>query len=332
MPALWTPIFSDACIARAACNHSVTGLSTAFFRYDAIVVAHRHVWGFEFMLSLLDLTVEIAKVGNDRSWGTVAKSLQSHFPCMEFDTRNCEHITAENLLASIQRCHDSPGCGRGAWCLHSEKPRVLSALATHIEKASLPERVERRMKDSALAALDTITRPMLIVENDLTLVFANLFAEELIRVGQWMVRSGGLLKFYSSWFQARVVRQFALVKLHQFQDVQQQFLPMQLPNGERAELWMRQLSRPGDPVDNYLLSVTGISSNENAKLVLDHSLTPRQSELANHLLRGIALGSAAALMGISRNTAKDHLAGLFKLSNTSRQVDLIAWLTRQAIS
>jgi len=206
----------------------------------------------------------------------------------------------------------------------------LSALASHIEKTSLSERVERRARDSVLAALDTISRPLLIVENDLTLVHANLFAEELISAGQWMARYGGLLHFYSSWFQARVIRQFSLIKLKQVQNAEQLFLPMQLPNGIHAELWIRQLSRPGDREDNYLLSVAGISAKENAQLVRDHSLTPRQSELANHLLKGIALSSAAELMGISRNTAKDHLAVLFKLSNTSRQVDLVAWLTRQA--
>lgn len=52
-------------------------------------------------------------------------------------------------------------------------------------------------------------------------------------------------------------------------------------------------------------------------------LTPREAELAVQLTLGASVDEAAASMGVSRNTARVHLQGLFRKTGTHRQVDLL---------
>lgn len=55
-------------------------------------------------------------------------------------------------------------------------------------------------------------------------------------------------------------------------------------------------------------------------------LSPRQRELAGLLLTFHSLDAAADKMGITRRTARDHLAGLFQSTGMRRQQDLINFL------
>ena len=55
-------------------------------------------------------------------------------------------------------------------------------------------------------------------------------------------------------------------------------------------------------------------------------LSPRQRELAGLLLTFHSLDEAANKMGITRRTARDHLAGLFQSTGMRRQQDLINFL------
>ena len=69
------------------------------------------------------------------------------------------------------------------------------------------------------------------------------------------------------------------------------------------------------------------------RLAETFGLTPAEGRLLHVLLQGHGLSEAAALLGISTNTAKTHLRGLFGKMDCSRQADLVriamshpAWL------
>ncbi|HEX5697436.1 MAG TPA: hypothetical protein VFX90_02195 [Rhodoferax sp.] len=61
-------------------------------------------------------------------------------------------------------------------------------------------------------------------------------------------------------------------------------------------------------------------------------LSPRQRELAGLLLTFHSLDAAADKMGITRRTARDHLAALFQATGMRRQQDLINFLRRGTLS
>lgn len=54
-----------------------------------------------------------------------------------------------------------------------------------------------------------------------------------------------------------------------------------------------------------------------------YKLTPRESELLSHLLKGISTKEIAELMFISPGTAKNHILKLLKKTNTHSRLELI---------
>ena len=59
-------------------------------------------------------------------------------------------------------------------------------------------------------------------------------------------------------------------------------------------------------------------------------LSPRETEIASALLEGHSIESMAATLGVSRNTARNHVQALFRKTQTNRQSDLIRLLDRLA--
>jgi DNA-binding CsgD family transcriptional regulator len=59
-------------------------------------------------------------------------------------------------------------------------------------------------------------------------------------------------------------------------------------------------------------------------------LSPRETEIAAALLEGHSIDSLAATLGVSRNTARNHVQALFRKTGTNRQSDLIRVLDRIA--
>ena len=59
-------------------------------------------------------------------------------------------------------------------------------------------------------------------------------------------------------------------------------------------------------------------------------LSPRETETAAALLEGHSIDSLAAALGMSRNTARNHVQALFRKTRTNRQSDLIRVLDRIA--
>jgi DNA-binding CsgD family transcriptional regulator len=62
-----------------------------------------------------------------------------------------------------------------------------------------------------------------------------------------------------------------------------------------------------------------------------YSLTPAESRLAAALVGGSSLEDYAAQTGVTRNTAKTHLASVFAKTDTSRQPELVSLLLRAMI-
>jgi DNA-binding NarL/FixJ family response regulator len=59
-------------------------------------------------------------------------------------------------------------------------------------------------------------------------------------------------------------------------------------------------------------------------------LSPRETDVGSALLEGHSIDSLAAALGISRNTARNHVHALFRKTQTNRQSDLLRVLDRMA--
>jgi DNA-binding CsgD family transcriptional regulator len=59
-------------------------------------------------------------------------------------------------------------------------------------------------------------------------------------------------------------------------------------------------------------------------------LTPMQAAFAREIARGDGIDAAAARLGVSRATARTHLAAVFARTRTSRQAELVRLLLRCA--
>jgi len=59
-------------------------------------------------------------------------------------------------------------------------------------------------------------------------------------------------------------------------------------------------------------------------------LTPREIEIAASLLEGHSIESLSASLGLSRNTARNHIQALFRKTGTNRQSELVRMLDRLA--
>jgi DNA-binding CsgD family transcriptional regulator len=57
-------------------------------------------------------------------------------------------------------------------------------------------------------------------------------------------------------------------------------------------------------------------------------LTPTQAALAREIARGDGIEAAATRLGISRATARAHLAAVFTKTKTTRQAELVRLLLR----
>lgn len=102
-------------------------------------------------------------------------------------------------------------------------------------------------------------------------------------------------------------------------------------NGNAADIGLRLLAK-SESTSFILVSLVTYtvehSSEQLTRLGEWRQLSPRQQELAGLLLAGHTLNSAAEKMAITRRTARDHLDGLFRATNTRRQRDLFFRLGR----
>jgi DNA-binding CsgD family transcriptional regulator len=102
------------------------------------------------------------------------------------------------------------------------------------------------------------------------------------------------------------------------------------PNGGETTLLLRPLPAAAGIVATLLPGPHTVE--QLAPLLAQRlKLTQRQSELAAHLINGLTLSDAARAMGVSRDTANQHLASLLQRVGASGRKALLVIL-RQTVS
>lgn len=237
-------------------------------------------------------------------------------------------------------------CDRATLCGQSEStpcsrrpgagPFMRAACQATVEHVSLALAGRRLlMPPHSMAALDALPAPMLLCHCDRKLVFANKAAQRELERARWLSNSDGMVSIPEATQHRRFDE--ACARLAAAEAGEEAWLAGEPLVGETADLALRRLAgRHGESSEALILVSLVIHAQvphaeQLARLGERRRLPPRQRELAGHLLAGLSLDDAAAYMGISRRTARDHLKGLFRATGASRQTELIARLSRESL-
>ena len=164
--------------------------------------------------------------------------------------------------------------------------------------------------------------PTWVVDQEAFVLECNVAAQELARTGERVNVVGQRLELVGAGG-ARALHT-ALSKVSS---------PTRLPwkdrDGKAVSYLLRALPESVHIAVTALLDAPDL--NERATLLAQQlGLTPRQSELAAHLLEDKTVAGAARAMGISRHTANEHLAALQKRTGAAARNALMLLLRRIA--
>lgn len=196
------------------------------------------------------------------------------------------------------------------------KHQRCSALARHLHTAALAAR------KSLQAGLFDHLPPTWVLDRSGRQHEANAAARELTHVGErFGLRDERLV--LTDPGTTRLAHKAVLDASHDTRFVYQE------PSDAQTSLLLRPLP------DALHVAVTLVPDapcvTELAPLLASHlDLTPRQSDLAAHLLADHTLTGAARAMGISRNTANEHLAALLRQTGMPNRQSLLALLRHSA--
>jgi DNA-binding CsgD family transcriptional regulator/PAS domain-containing protein len=219
--------------------------------------------------------------------------------------------------------------------------QLATGLLPHIRNAYTLHRQLRRIQSlerSYRAALDRMPEGVLFLDASGTILFANEQAQAIEAEGHMIRREHGRLaavqlrenrtlqsvlsRMTSAGFSGTTQR----VRLHDRNGhpvglvsvcpTPPAALAAWSEPGVAAMVFVKSLVRPHMPVDDRLQAAW--------------SLTPAESQLAGLLLQGLSLEEASRRLGVSKNTVRSQLRGLFDKTGTHRQGELVSLLLHAA--
>jgi len=191
---------------------------------------------------------------------------------------------------------------------------------------------QARRLDLLERVIDQHLAGLLLVNDDGKVEFCNATARVLCAGNDGLALTNGTLGTTQSRANEPLQRRLdgALAASRSAAAADAGFLSIPRPSGKAAYRVVVMPLHAGEP--------TPVTGKAAAVLITDPSaptantlgqvrqffgLTPREAELAVALIRGATVSEAAGFMGVSENTARVHLQGLFRKTGTHRQVDLL---------
>jgi len=206
-----------------------------------------------------------------------------------------------------------------------EEFEVLHHLAPHLKRAF---QVQRHLAASwqRNEALDRLRDGVMLVDRGARVVFANAAAEAILRENGGLGTERGIL---TAPFAAQTAVLHALIA--------GEGGSLLLPRPGRAPLgivvipmrseasWLIS-DRPAALV--FIADADREATPPGQRLQAMFGLTPAQAALAREIVRGDGIEAAADRLGVTRATARAHLAQVFAKTGTSRQAELVRLLLR----
>lgn len=286
---------------------------------------------------LHDLTAELhAAVNNPTRWRAAWLALNE---LVSRTDQSSDDLQAAPTPASTlpkwcgpdtdRRCHLS-GCSSLRRIDPTESPVDTESDGLH--------NVSCYVQATYLAALDALPVAAWLCNGNRHILHANIAGLAELKRQRWFKREANQLCACDGSLHQRLVTNFADLIAPEAHDGSPTQATMQL-EGSSMEVGLRRVEQ-ADRSHFVLVSVAngmnrGMEVPQDEKMAYwpeRRLLSPRQRELAGLLLTFHSLNSAADKMGITRRTARDHLAGLFQATGMRRQQDLIIFLRRGTLS
>jgi DNA-binding CsgD family transcriptional regulator/PAS domain-containing protein len=197
-------------------------------------------------------------------------------------------------------------------------------------------RMERRRANSLSAALDLSDVGVVLLDRNISLLFANTRAMALLEGQDGLRHNESFIAATDPRddFRLQAALQRALhSNLLEASDEEDQnnapFVALQRTDGQRALIAtvMNVQNAAVDPRDPAVI-VYLFNPEQNVEQMLGpicrvYKLTPVEMRLVQHLVNGMRLGEAAEHMQIRPDTARAYLKQIFSKTTTNRQVDLV---------
>ncbi len=189
-----------------------------------------------------------------------------------------------------------------------------------------------RRSNGLAAAVDRSRSAMLLVDADARLLHANAAAERLIRAGDALRLQAGMLIATDPTSAASLSD---AIRNASHQDRQRRIAgsfairtaDRPLPLNGAAMPLLEEESSLFARAAATLVSIADPDGNGAGVLQSAFDFTAAESRLAGDLLEGLSLRVSAERRGVSINTVRTQLAGLFAKTGTHRQTELIQTLT-----
>jgi DNA-binding CsgD family transcriptional regulator len=225
-------------------------------------------------------------------------------------------LTPDTLAALAGQLSHCASYGDGCGHQVGFKRQRCAAFAVHMHTAAVSvHKANRASLFDHLPATWVLDRNAQVYE-------ANAAAKALTHAGERVVLVGSKLELVGLGGSRALLKALAKVQT-------QAPLPWKDVNGKDVSFLLRALPDANQVTVTALLDAP--SPLERAPLLAEQlGLTPRQSELAAHLLADQTLAGAARAMGISRHTANEHLLALEQRTGAPDRKALLVMLRRIA--
>lgn len=220
-----------------------------------------------------------------------------------------------------------------------EELGVVRVLMPHLQHAAA---VQVRIRDaatvtrSALAALETVQGPILLLDLKGCVVHASADAERILRQADGLSAGASGLRAATPALSARLTLLITRAAGARGMPGTSGALRLPRPSGKPdltlAAVPLRQgTANPGERQSAVVVQVTDPLARaipDRALLGAAFGLTPAEGEVACDLLGGLSVGEIADCRKRSVATVRTHLANILAKTETTRQTDLIRLLMR----
>ena len=276
-----------------------------------------------------DALVEPGNLEHSEFYADYLKDLDIHRACTVLLCKD-EQSSSESHLCIYRSRSESP--------FESEAENLLRLLVPHLQRAQHMGRALAQLdahSQSAFAVIDAMSVGIVMFSSVGTVVHLNPAAEAILNERDGLSVVLGRL---------RTVRDGETSRLARF--IERACRMGTRPIGGAIQLFRPSGKRPltlvVSPLSDQVANLVGIDANATAMCLISgherqttdarellpqlYGLTPYETRLAVGLLNGLSVSEFAAAVGVSKNTARTQLAGLFAKSGTHRQAELIAVL------
>ena len=240
--------------------------------------------------------------------------------------RICCSVLFDGSVGGLPRTHLSVYRAPGAKAFPESSGRILAALTPHLQTSIRTQRAIRDQQRQLLAlssAIDALDLGIIALGRNHEVIHANRAARELLSNASILSLDGQGLACTRDE-DKRPLRTMVEQVLH---TGAANGLSLSCASGAAINIVAYPLARRQAQCSAaellLIISTSAAAGIGEALLHVTYGLTMAEARLATRIAQGLSLGSAAATLGITINTARSELKSIFVKTGSRRQAELV---------